>query len=216
MPPLVSYHWSLVTVLQKGVDALAFLYAVLMFPAPLFWLILHPAIHFWRRLGNQSYWVALPLWIASGTALVLLRQRIFAERISRNPETWILGSVVVLLAFGMDRRTRREFGWRRLVGLPELNPADPRAGVVSRGIYSYVRHPRYLQYMLMFWGLALLSGTKGFFLLAILTVLLYLIVVPLEERELREQYGSPYEAYARQVPRFVPRLRRRMKPHVSS
>jgi len=47
----------------------------------------------------------------------------------------------------------------------------------------------------------------GIFLLAILTILLYLIVAPLEERQLREHYGSEYEGYARAVPRFLPRLR---------
>jgi protein-S-isoprenylcysteine O-methyltransferase Ste14 len=40
------------------------------------------------------------------------------------------------------------------------------------------------------------------------TFLLYLIVTPLEERELRQQYGSEYEAYARKVPRFLPRFGR--------
>ena len=62
--------------------------------------------------------------------------------------------------------------------------------------------------MLSFFGLGLLTGATGIFLLAIVTVLLYLIVTPLEERELREHYGEGYEAYARAVPRFLPRLRR--------
>jgi len=52
----------------------------------------------------------------------------------------------------------------------------------------------------------------GIFLLAIVTILLYLIVAPLEERELREHYGPEYEAYARDVPRFLPRLRRPFRP----
>ncbi|MBZ5516232.1 MAG: hypothetical protein LAN62_15550 [Acidobacteriia bacterium] len=45
-------------------------------------------------------------------------------------------------------------------------------------------------------------------MLAILTVLMYLIVAPLEERELGQQYGREYETYRREVPRFLPRLRR--------
>ena len=66
--------------------------------------------------------------------------------------------------------------------------------------------------MLTFWGLAFLTGAWGIFLLAIITVVMYLMVTPIEERELREQYGSEYESYAQAVPRFVPRLRKKAEP----
>ncbi len=196
---------------QKGLDALALFYSILFFPVPILWLIIHPAIHFWRRFGNRSYWLALPIWTASGIALVFLRHRIFAERISPNALTWLLGSALVFLAVWIDRRVRRDFGLRRLAGLPEVVPNRYPGGIVRSGIYAYVRHPRYLEYMLTFVGLALLTGAAGIFLLAIVTVLLYHIVVPLEERELREHYGAQYETYARSVPRFLPRLWQKTK-----
>jgi methanethiol S-methyltransferase len=74
-----------------------------------------------------------------------------------------------------------------------------------------MRHPRYANITLGFLAFGLLTGEEGIFLLAFVTFLLYLIVTPLEERELREQYGSEYEAYARTVPRFLPRFRRRSR-----
>ena len=89
-----------------------------------------------------------------------------------------------------------------------MNPSRYEGGVVRAGVYRVVRHPRYAEYMLEFFGFALLTGAVGFFLLAIITVLMYLIVTPLEERELRDHYGSQYEVYARQVPRFLPRWRK--------
>src|SRR3989442_5809401 len=92
-----------------------------------------------------------------------------------------------------------------------MNPASRSSGLVSTGIYSRLRHPRYLDYMLSFLGLAVLTGAAGYFLLAFITILLYLIVVPLEERELREQYRAQYDAYARTVPRFVPHFSRSTK-----
>src|SRR5437867_6843645 len=52
---------------QGTVDAVALVYAIVVFPAPFFWPIVHPAIRFWRRFGNRSFWVALPLWTFSGT-----------------------------------------------------------------------------------------------------------------------------------------------------
>ena len=197
---------------QGTVDAVALVYAIVVFPAPFFWLIVHPAIRFWRRFGNRSFWVALPLWTFSGTCLVLLRHRIFAERIGRNPLTTIAGVALIALAVWIGHHVHRRLGLQRLAGLPEMNPGRYPGGVVRTGIYARVRHPRYLEYMLTFAGLALLTGAVGIFLLAIITILLYLIVAPLEERELREHYGPEYEAYARDVPRFLPRLRRPFRP----
>ena len=58
--------------------------------------------------------------------------------------------------------------------------------------------------MLIFSGFAFVTSALGIFVLAIVSVLMYLIVTPLEERELRQQYGSEYEAYCLAVPRFIP------------
>jgi len=198
--------------LSKGIDVAALLYAILFFPAPFLWLIVHPAIRFWRRFGTRSLWIALPLWTFSGTFLVLLRHRIFDERVSRNALTAIPGVALIGLAVWIGHHVHRRLGLQRLAGLPEVNPGRYPGGVVRTGIYARVRHPRYLEYMLTFVGLALLTGAVGIFLLAIITILLYLIVAPLEERELREHYGPEYEAYAREVPRFLPRLRRPFRP----
>ena len=181
--------------------------AILFFPAPFLWLIVHPAIRFWRRFGTRSLWIALPLWTFSGTFLVLLRHRIFDERVSRNALTAIAGVALIGLAVWIGHHVHRRLGLQRLAGLPEVNPGRYPGGVVRAGVYARVRHPRYLEYMLTFVGLALLTGAVGIFLLAIITILLYLIVAPLEERELREHYRPEYEAYARDVPRFLPRWR---------
>lgn len=190
--------------LNQAVDALALTYALLLFPGPLFWFILHPAIGYWRRHGNRSFWVALPVWLANGTALILLRGRLFSDRFPRGVWTWLAGAGLVALGAWIDYAVSREFSWRRLVGIPEVNPGAREASLVISGIYARIRHPRYTACMLTFWGLAFLTGAPGIFLLAILTVVMYLILAPIEEKELREQYQSEYDAYARAVPRFVP------------
>ncbi len=201
---------------EKALDGIALVYAVLFFPVPLFWLILHSRIHFWRRFGIRALLVALPVWFVPGAALVLLRHAIFSQRIDRNALTWFLGAGIILLAVWTNRQVHRKFSLRRLAGLPEINRARPDSFVVREGIYARVRHPRYMEFMLSFLGLAFLTGAVGIFLLAFISVLLYLIVAPLEERELRESYGAEYEAYARAVPRFLPHLWQRDKSQTSS
>jgi protein-S-isoprenylcysteine O-methyltransferase Ste14 len=198
--------------IEKGMDALALGYALLFVPGPFFWLIIHPGIKFWRRFGNRAFWVALPLWVGFASALLAWREKLFAARLPRDAFTWMLGLALVALAFWMDRSVRREFSVRRIVGLPEMHPERQGRTLVRAGIYARLRHPRYDVFMLTFWGLAFLTGAEGIFLLAIVEVLMYLIVAPLEEKELRQHFGREYEAYARTVPRFFPRLRPRTGP----
>jgi len=70
--------------------------------------------------------------------------------------------------------------------------------------------------MLALFSLALLTGATAIFLLAILNILMYQVLAPLEERELLDQYGLPYEVYRQSVPRFVPRRGRRSDTSISS
>ncbi len=185
-------------------DGLAVVYAALYFPVPVYWLLIHPAVSFWRRVGYRSFWIALPVWILIGLPLVLTEHSLFARRLPRNAVTYGLGAVLLALNFWVSRQVHQEFSFKKLAGLPELNPKHQLQGIVSTGIYARVRHPRYANIMVGFIAFGLLTGAAGIYLLALITFLLYLIVAPLEERELREQYGPEYEAYARTVPRFFP------------
>jgi protein-S-isoprenylcysteine O-methyltransferase Ste14 len=216
MLSLVTSHLPLVTLVLRLVDSLALLYLLLIAWIPFFWFLFHPAIRFCRRLGNRAFWVALPVWLGCAAGLVLSRHWLFGRRLERSALTWIAGGGVFAVASWLEAQTRRTFGLRRLVGLPELHPEDPLRGVVRTGIYAHVRHPRYLSYMLMLVSMALLTGTLTIFLLAILNILLYQVLAPLEERELLDQYGLQYEAYRQSVPRFVPRLGRRPEVEISS
>ena len=195
----------------RTIDWLAVLYAALYFPVPFYWLVIHPAVNLWRRIGYRSFWIALPVWILTGLPLLLIQDSLFAHRLSRNATTYVLGTLLLALNVWVSRQVHQEFSFKKLAGLPELNPQHPGRGVIDKGIYAQVRHPRYANIMVGFIAFGLLTGAAGIFLLAIVTFLLYLIVTPLEERELREQYGSDYEAYARKVPRFLPRFGRKLR-----
>ena len=54
---------------------------------------------------------------------------------------------------------------------------------------------------------SLIANYAGLYVLTVLSVLALYAIVLLEERELRERFGSAYEEYARSVPRFLPRPR---------
>jgi protein-S-isoprenylcysteine O-methyltransferase Ste14 len=60
------------------------------------------------------------------------------------------------------------------------------------------------------------AGAASIFLLAILDILMYQILAPLEEHELPDQCGPQFENYRRSVPRFVPHLGRRRQVGIPS
>jgi len=76
------------------------------------------------------------------------------------------------------------------------------------GPYARTRNPLYFGSVLMAVGFALASRSW----LAVTVVVAYFavfypMVMRREAAELRERYGEPYDAYARSVPLFWPRLR---------
>ena len=196
----------------QTLDIVALVQLIALLPIPFFWLLIHPAIGFWRRLGRRTYWIALPVWSLLGALCIVELRWVFAGRIQRSAWTWAVGAGLLSFAIWLELKRRPNFSLLLLIGLPELKPGHPVGGVIRSGVYGYIRHPRYLVCMITLLAFAALTGSAGYFLLAILSVLLYQVVAPIEERELRARYGKAYEDYAREVPRFVPRCWRKSKP----
>src|SRR5579862_2130571 len=146
------------------VDYIALFYMVLLLWIPFFWFVFHPAIAFWRRMGNRSFWVALPVWVIFAVGIILGRHWLLNPRMERNTLTWIVGGALFFAASWLDVQTRHAFGWRRLAGLTELNQKHPLCGVIRTGVYGRVRHPRYLLYMLMILSMGFLTGSQAIFL----------------------------------------------------
>jgi len=84
--------------------------------------------------------------------------------------------------------------------------------LMADGPYRYVRNPLYLGILCVFAALALLMPPTGalFMLIASTAFQLYLIFG--EEAFLAAQFGEPYQAYLRSVPRLFPRLRTSLAP----
>jgi protein-S-isoprenylcysteine O-methyltransferase Ste14 len=79
--------------------------------------------------------------------------------------------------------------------------------LVTSGPYRYIRHPSYLAYFLMFFGL--------FLMLLNLAALVPLVAIPgyvgvtfYEEQLLIRRFGSKYVEYQKRTGRFLPRVKR--------
>src|SRR5262249_4738146 len=93
-------------------------------------------------------------------------------------------------------------------GRGTLSPVDPPRHLVVRGLYRYVRNPMYLSVTMVILGEALVVQSLPLALYwAIWFLCANVFVVAYEEPTLRRQFGASYEAYARNVGRWVPRGR---------
>ena len=174
---------------------------------PIYWLVMHGGIGFWRRRnqGRLPYWVAAgAAWGAGGWALYgFLRPELFAA----GRPSWAVtaGTVLMLADVAIFAIAESELGGRRLVGQAELSA---KGELAVRGLYAYVRHPRYLGMMLGVLGVCVLAGSQRLWMVSVVWWIAAMAIIRIEEGELRERFGAAYEAYAARVPMLLPRRKR--------
>jgi protein-S-isoprenylcysteine O-methyltransferase Ste14 len=84
----------------------------------------------------------------------------------------------------------------------------PNHRLVTVGPYSYVRHPSYLGYFLMFIGLPLLIPSTVM-LIPLIGIPGYAKVTSQEEKLLLAHFGDRYLEYQKRTGRFIPRIKRK-------
>jgi len=178
-------------------------------PAFLLWFSIHPFIRFWRSVGPRLtlgihfsgmaiaagliYWIGRPLLsMEFGTNLLLIA----------------LAIPLLVVSELMRRGFSKHLRFRILIGLAELAPEPHKTPLLTEGIYSRVRHPRYTQFLLSHAAIALICNYLAtYVLMAVLVAAMFLLVI-IEERELRDRFGAEYESYCARVPRFIPKIGR--------
>ena len=123
--------------------------------------------------------------------------------------TMILAGIVMAAAVLLKRQVVTQLRFAALSGIPELSKEKYPGKLLTEGIYDRVRNPRYVEVVLWVLAYALFANYLGAYIVAVLSLPLIYLVVRLEERELRERFGTAYEEYCRRVPRFVPKPRPR-------
>jgi protein-S-isoprenylcysteine O-methyltransferase Ste14 len=152
-----------------------------------------------------AIWVVSP-WLGKYTdSLYFDYPKVFADSIAvilLGACTIVLGTVLV--------------GWTILLfktkGQGTPNPKLPPKEFVVSGPYRFSRNPMALGGLLVLVGEAVVYYSPSLLGIAFLYgVIVYLNAMLVEEPELRERFGEPYEGYLQQVPRFFPNPWRRYK-----
>lgn len=100
-------------------------------------------------------------------------------------------------------RVLKSFRW---MGRDIYGVAKEKDGLVTEGIYKYVRHPTYVGFILLFYGFFFVFPL----IIIFITVISYHIYTQfihsrVEETHLTEKFGDEYTQYMKRTPGFIPR-----------
>ena len=88
-----------------------------------------------------------------------------------------------------------------------LYHAQRRGTLATTGAYARIRHPQYVAFVLILLGFLLQWPTLLTLLMFPILLVMYGRLAITEEKQMREQFGVEFEAYAERTPRFFPSFR---------
>ncbi len=196
---------------MSGVDTFRYVVALsllcLLPGAYTYWLVVHPFVGTWRRVGpGPALVVAYAQYLGMALLLFRWRHRLLVGDLGTNLVTIALGSACLIVASVLRRQWRRHLSLRVLHGLPELASGGQGSRLLTEGIYARVRHPRYLEILVAVLGWALVTNYLTSYILVAYSVIMTAVLIPLEERELVGRFGQAYEEYRARVPALLPKL----------
>ena len=118
-----------------------------------------------------------------------------------------LAAIPSALGFAVALRCIWDFGH---TGHGTPAPMAPPQRLVIVGFYRYVRNPMYIGFFAGWFGLWIIFGRANRTALVVAAagvLAVAVFVMAYEEPTLRRMFGADYEAYCRNVPRWIPRLR---------
>ena len=81
--------------------------------------------------------------------------------------------------------------------------------VLRKSVFGFVRHPIYLSEILLYSGLLMMSMSLAAALVWLIAIGFLTYLSRYEETLLLEYFGDEYRQYMREVPMWIPRLRRK-------
>lgn len=85
-----------------------------------------------------------------------------------------------------------------------LYKAQKRQKLAASGIYTYIRHPQYLAFILIILGFLVQWPTLITLLMAPILIFRYIRLARTEEKEMLKKFGSRYTLYMKETPPFFP------------
>lgn len=202
----ISYaygFWSLVVA-----NVLLFLFFILSFLTPLRkreWRSMGVTVAFLIALFTEMYGFPLTIYIL--TAVLGSRYPALNPFAHESGHLWVtffeggaamltlihvVSNGLMLLGFYMMGS-----GWARI---------HKATGLVTDGVYGYIRHPQYAGLFIITIGLLIQWPTLITAAMWPVLVFAYYRLAKREEGEMEKEFGGAYKKYKEEVPMFIPRL----------
>lgn len=174
---------------------------------PIVLIVAHGFISFWRKIGKASYVIFAILFLfldfAAFRVVSRFNGKITSWRLYDSPLA-LAGIFVILFGVLLGFFSIRALSFWALMGVPEI--IYPESGkLVISGVYGFIRHPRYLEFILEMTGIAILSGLALNFLMLISFVPLMYLAAYVEESELTLRFGEEFQEYKKRIGGFLPK-----------
>lgn len=176
---------------------------------PLFWIVIHPNIDYWRnrkQRGRPAYKALVPLWVGMwlvmGASTWPWRNAFFY----RSSLAWIPGVLLLGTGVFLYATSRRGFSPLQLSGQHEIETEQHRQKLVVAGIRERVRHPIYLGHLCEMLGWSVGTGMVVLFALVAFALVTGAVMIRMEDAELEQRFGDEFQRYRQQVPAIVPKL----------
>jgi protein-S-isoprenylcysteine O-methyltransferase Ste14 len=158
----------------------------------------------WAVLGTVIFFPAAPGFLAGLVPWWISRWRMQPAFLGQ-PVFRLAGVALIVLGTCALLESFVRFA---LQGRGTPAPILPTEHLVVTGLYRYVRNPMYVGVISVITGQGLLFGNASLLGYGAAVWLgFFLFVMAYEEPTLRRTFGTEYENFCAQVPRWVPRLR---------
>ena len=187
-----------------AIQTLAWLVCGIYATIPLFWLVIHPFAQFWRSRFRAPLkvlvFVWVLLWVITWAASAPWRYATLAASAWWSLAVIPCWAMSIFIYFG----GQRHFTLNQVIGRTELESDRQEQVLVTTGLHARMRHPLYFGHLCTMLGWSIGAGTVACFALTAFAVATGAIMIPLEERELRQRFGDEYRRYSEQVPMIIP------------
>jgi protein-S-isoprenylcysteine O-methyltransferase Ste14 len=152
------------------------------------------------RPDNPGVRFPPPLLYAAAVVAGWMLDRQWPMPIGAGSPRRVLAWLLIAMAAGLAASGVRSF-WQKHTSIVPIRPAT---ALVIAGPYRFTRNPMYVGMALLTVAFGLLLNTWWPIVLLIPTLILiqFFVIAP-EERYLRRRFGAEYDAYTRQVRRWL-------------
>ena len=190
----------------RVLDILAWLACIVYSTIPVFWLLIHSRVEYWRSRRWSPFTVIVPLWVLTWILIRAISAPWRHVALYRSIWLWIPAAALLILGFWIYQKAGVNFDKQQLYGLSELKAENAEQRLVTTGIRAHIRHPVYLGHLCEMLARSLGSGLLICYALTMLALVTGAVMIRREDAELENRFGDSFREYQKSVPALFPKL----------